>query len=438
MSTPFRIDYDWLPNEYEDTTEGEGSTLAELVINVGPWCATEVDDIFAKTVRSSARLSTLRLAEWFAANWWRLIWEPESDNYSWRASHKMGNVGYGYVWPDLSFSSDWQSVHIRSRPTARREAEPIRYLNRFDHQVSISEFERGVDDFINGIIARLSSIKNTQSDLSMLWDEVLSERHDPESSELRILEACMGYDPDEAPPALLGDLRLYMSDYGANAIQEMAAACKDKTVSRMNDLWENAQESDVIAHVPNCDDIRQRFTTEAIHSDIPWKRAEQVARIAREVWRLDTPISTSRLCDLFSIPDVDLWDYRPSGWGPLIAGFRDTAISDSFHISLNSKYGTSRRFGLARLVADHIVTGKEETLLPGTRSITSRQKFQRAFAQEFLCPFEALKEHLNSEAPDSDDIHDAAQYFDVSPLMIQTTLVNKGVLGRDTLETGVE
>ena len=130
MSPSFSIGYEWLPGENGD--ESERLTFAELAINVGQSCATEVEDIYAKTVRSSARLSALHLAEWFAANWWRLLWEPQANTYSWRASHKIGNAGNGYVWPDLSFSSDWHSVHVSALPTMRWNAEPIRYLNAFD------------------------------------------------------------------------------------------------------------------------------------------------------------------------------------------------------------------------------------------------------------------------------------------------------------------
>lgn len=103
MTTSFSIDYEWLSSENGDGDSANRSTLAELTINVGQWCVTEVEDTFAKTVRSSARLSALKLAEWFAINWWRLLWEPQANTYSWRSSHKVGNAGGGYG-PDLSFS----------------------------------------------------------------------------------------------------------------------------------------------------------------------------------------------------------------------------------------------------------------------------------------------------------------------------------------------
>ena len=429
MSTSFDIEYDWLPPGNGDETER--TTLAELSINVGDACATEVEDMFAKTVRFSARLSALHLAGWFAANWWRLLWEPEASTYSWRTSHKVGNAGGGYVWPDLSFSSDWQSVLVRCRPTLRWDAEPVRYLNSFNTLISLSDFEQGVDKFIHGTIARLSSATKTQSDLSKLWNEVLIERHDSNLSERRILEACMGYDPEEAPSDLLGALQAGMKRYGAGAVREMAAASGAQAISHIDRLRGDAQRNDLLVHVPDVDAIRQQIETET--SDVPWQRAARAAQIARGLWNLDIPIRTEALSDLFGIQQEKFAEGQTDVQSSLIAGFRDFDIPNAFRLSWNKKRPTSRRFALARLVADHINTLTEDELLPGTGSATNRQKFQRAFAQEFLCPFDALRDHLGAETPSDDAIDDAAQHFEVSPLTIRTTLVNKGVMERETL-----
>jgi hypothetical protein len=42
-------------------------------------------------------------------------------------------------------------------------------------------------------------------------------------------------------------------------------------------------------------------------------------------------------------------------------------------------------------------------------------------------------EKIQTEQPDEDDIAEAAHSFEVSPWMVQTTLVNKGELDRETL-----
>jgi Zn-dependent peptidase ImmA (M78 family) len=85
------------------------------------------------------------------------------------------------------------------------------------------------------------------------------------------------------------------------------------------------------------------------------------------------------------------------------------------------------------LLGDHCSFAPDERLIPETDAKTSRQQFQRAFAQEFLCPFEALKETINLDHPDEECIAKAADRFGVSPLLVRTTLVNKGELDRQSL-----
>ena len=435
MNDPFTITCEWLPPLHTDSDEQ--ATLAELAIDVAGLCATEVVDSFAKTVRTSVWVSAFPLAEWFAANWWRLLWETKAETYSWRTSHKVGNAGYGYIWPDLSFSSDWQTVLVSSRPTARWEAEPIRYLNRFDIPITLSDFESGVSDFIEGTLARLSNTQKTKSDLAELWQEITEERHSPEVAQGRSLEASMGYDPDEAPEGLIASLQEQAKRYGVYAIQEMAAAVKEQALLQINGLWAAARESGVIVQVPGCLDLRQRLDSGDNPAARPWEQAAQAAQLAREIWELDVPVSTAQLADLFSIPQKQFGEPGHPAHTSLSAGFRDGGQTNAFSVSWNSNHPTSRRFTLARLVGDHITTPEQERLLPGTRAATHRQKFQRAFAQELLCPADALRDFLPAETPDDDDIAAAAGHFGVSPLTIANILVNKRIVDRETYQSWV-
>lgn len=68
-----------------------------------------------------------------------------------------------------------------------------------------------------------------------------------------------------------------------------------------------------------------------------------------------------------------------------------------------------------------------------TDAKTTRQQFQRAFAREFLCPFEDLQEFIGDGKPNSDVIDAAAEQFQLSSWTIAATLVNKGVLEREVL-----
>ena len=103
-------------------------------------------------------------------------------------------------------------------------------------------------------------------------------------------------------------------------------------------------------------------------------------------------------------------------------------------VYFNSSCGTSRRFAACCLPEQWLEKGANtERLIPATDGKTADQQFQYAFAQEFLCPFDALKDRLRHDLPTNDDIDDAAAHFGASPLVVRTTLVNKGELERECL-----
>ena len=88
---------------------------------------------------------------------------------------------------------------------------------------------------------------------------------------------------------------------------------------------------------------------------------------------------------------------------------------------------------MSRLLGDCLISSEGETLMPATQTKSYRQRFQRAFAREFLCPFDNLMELVGPGTPSTDDIDSAAEHFQVSDRTVTATLVNKGVLGRDAL-----
>lgn len=431
LSAALRIDYEWLPCEYG--SDEERATLAELAVFAGDFCATELDDGIAKTVRRFARLSALHLAEWFAVNWWRLLWEPKTDGISWRMSHKIGGAGGGYIWPDLSFSSNWESVRVSSCRTEQSEAQPIRYLNDFSVNIPILDFERCIDRFVSGTIARLSDTVRAETDLSVLWRDVINERRDRDLSGLRKLEACMGFDPDEAPQELVHSLRQASKRYGEGAVHEMAAVCKNDTLSQIEISAAGARCGGLKVHVSSSETLRSRVEEQRKFSFLPWERARRAAVIARSTWNVEGAVPTSTLADLFEFKASALIDTQTTGAPALSAGFRDDDDAGSMHIAWNVRSPAGRRFALARLVADHLASRVEERLLPATNVSTSKQQFQRAFAQEFLCPYDALQEVIGTGAPAVDDIECAAEHFEVSTWVVVCTLVNNGTLTREAL-----
>jgi len=63
----------------------------------------------------------------------------------------------------------------------------------------------------------------------------------------------------------------------------------------------------------------------------------------------------------------------------------------------------------------------------------SLQKFQRAFAAEFLCPVSSLVEFLDGDFSES-AVEDAASYFTVSEQTVEALLINNGYFARQARE----
>ncbi len=431
MPHKFSIDFQWIPRDYGNALER--ATLADLSIAADGCLAMELEDLIAKTISPSSRVSAYSLAFWFASNWWRLRWEPERDSFAWNMSHKVGAVGEGYLWPDVSFSSDGATVlvHAKAAPF-RSTGQPIRYLNSFDVFVPVNEFERGIDDFIERVVARLLGVGSENADLIGLWNEVLKERRDPGLARGRKLEAIMGFDPGDAPDHLLLSLGHAADNYGAGAVEEVAAASMASAIADLDELWGAPRAESSKVRLPEIKTLRRLMHDEVRPSLFPWQQATKAAQIARHVWSVGTgPVATKRLSDLLGFSEKLILE-PSAAKGPMPAGYRNGA-SDSFDVFLHNPYSTSRRFALMRLVADHLTAPPDDTLLPATPAKTQRQKFQRAFAQEFLCPYGELATYLNTQEPGDEGIEDAARHFDVSPLLVKTTLVNKGQLERSSL-----
>lgn len=71
-----------------------------------------------------------------------------------------------------------------------------------------------------------------------------------------------------------------------------------------------------------------------------------------------------------------------------------------------------------------------ERLLPATRASSYRQKMQHAFAAELLSPFAFVDDMMGGDYSEEKQ-NEVAEHFQVSPMTIQTQLVNHRRIDRD-------
>lgn len=438
MSSTFRIDCQWL--EPAAKASADRHFLAEVGIEAEGVSVTALADEGSLTYRPRIRVSAYDLAAWFVANWWRLRWEPLGEGISWSMSHRVGGAGSGFLWPDLEFVGGETTVQVRASPVGLSATSAVRFLNGVDVAVPAHDFEAAVREFIETVTSRSESLRQrgtgAREQLPEAWCDLKREIKDSESSLLRIIEARMGFDAEEAESVLLDRLCQAANEVGVSPIQELAASSKDKALVDFETLWGQVRKRACPLRLDLGSELREASTRIKGRGVKPWMKGAALARTARQEWSLgDGAIEDRELAELCGVSE-DWIRLNPGEDTPIPAGFRRDGGNGILMASLQKRHPTARRFALARIIGEHLLAGPDQKLLPVTDAATDRQKFQRVFGQAFLCPIEALRDYVGFEAPDDDLVEDAAQYFHVSSWLIRSALVNHGVLSPDMLAGG--
>lgn len=438
MSDELTIDYKWLNRA--KTARWEDAFAAEVGLALGGQWMTELKELESPQTRSHVRACAHTLAVWLGANWWRLRWEPEPRNaqedVDWRIAHSVASAGGGFIWPNVIFASDGESLTVASIPRLRPEAyEPIRYIIPLRGRITAGEFETKVDAFMEAMVSHHHKMKVEDTTLPVLWSELKEERADPAAARWRKLEAMCGFDPDDAPAALIEALAEDKFRLGPRALEELAAHGRHEAAETLSSVQNLANATGKpraggFRCTPHSLKSRPSYTA----GMRPWERAAKLAQAAREEWNLNgEPVSNMKLADILQTSKDAFKDraVKAATPMPLAICHSDREIAD---IYVGSSWKTSRRFAACRILGHWLDdAAKTERVIPATEVKTADQQFQRAFAQEFLCPFEALMERLQTTSPTEYAIEDAAEYFGVSPWAVRTTLVNKGEMDREAL-----
>jgi hypothetical protein len=440
MTANFHLGVQWLP-PFRGTAELE-RTSAELTIRVGGEIASRFEDEWSQSVQHSIRGSLYPLALWFAHSWWRIRWEPvpsrirlssalSVEDADWKMSHEMPAAGGGFIWPPLTFSSDGEGILVTCRPSPALSGEPVKYLSDFNLVVAAADFETEVDAFIDLILRRLDVQGTTE--LHVLWSELLAERGDPRTAALRRTEARLGYDPDEANPELLQQFLDLGEIAGEGAVDEIAPVCSGANPEQQ------LQEVLSFSGQPGLRGEFALLPEEPLAPGQylpPVQRGKTLAKALRtSLGVADNPLEDSELASLLSIdPNAFLASSAQFSSSPLGLAKR-VGNSNEFDLLLRKRNRYGRRFEAARCIADFLFHSADRWH-PLADTATARQKMQRAFAAEFLCPIESLKNYLGAEfLPES--IENAADHFGISEVAIRSHLANNHLIPRTFVDPSV-
>lgn len=404
-------------------------TNAMLKLMIGETNITENEDLFSMTIKPEVLVSAYPLAMWFASSWWRLNWEPllpgeVKPTVDWRMSHELAAAGEGYVWPQVVFASDHSDVHIWALASDSHVEQSVRYLRGLQFQTSLPlrQFQSGVDTFIENVVARLKACGCQDTDLERLWASVKEERNDAEMTAFRKVEATMGWDPDECPEQMMAEALELRNRMGAGSFLELAPIY-GKAAGR------SISSIDVLMKLPSLSGSPQ---VPALREDTirpgqpPWKQAVTCAQELRKSVNNDQPkINTTLLCELLGLNPGEFMNFSPEKSGEAAVAIPGSSSEYAFAFRRRNRVG--KRFELARFVGDYLLESKPKEWLASTDLGTYRQKFQRAFAAELLCPIAELVDFLQGDYSEG-GIEDAAEHFEVSTRTVSSLLLNNGLL----------
>ncbi|MFH7321499.1 hypothetical protein ACHHRT_12945 [Desulfurivibrio sp. D14AmB] len=441
MTADLQFTWDWLPPFGEPSPEA--STFAELKLRLGERYATELEDIQARSLREGMFVSAYPLALFLALNWWRLRWEPAPlvPGPDWRLRHNIAAAGEGYAWPDITIAGDGEVIFCAVKPSVQSGTSPVRYVANFTHRVGAETFERAVRDFVEGVLARLRAMAVSETELESVWGDVCAELADPQASRWRRLEALAGYDPDQSPDGFIDSLLGAGAETGWGTIQELAAASRERALDDLRVLRGAVSACGVSLAVEGFDLLQQAVRSALfVAGSAPWRKGAEAAQKVRHAWGVDgRPLENKQLAQLLNLPGEVLEPGAGLGssfTAPYSVWMRDNNNDHEARLVLNRRPASSRRFAVCRLLGDRLLAAESgDRLYAATDAGSWRQKFQRSFAQELLCPFVSLMDFLSPGTfPNDDAIEDAACHFQVSPRLVHTTLVNNHVLPSETLE----
>ena len=423
---------------HPDLDPEEEATLGLLKILAG-------DDVLTAGTDSSGHETVYRegpyvpgyhLAEWLAWNWWRLRWEPipsmqNPENHDWGMSHRMGSTGHGYVWPNITISTDGFRTRLVSERSSVYDASNFRYTGARPVTVPATELESAIDDFVSFVVKLTDDAGLVDTNLHLLWQDLKFEREDPEMSRFRKFEALLGCDPGEldedlekrlADVGLLGERALEEIAIGGGAdLSGMPSACEIAEITKQAGFDINPADG-VSIDLP---ELRQWGDQPA------WRIGVSAAAALRRQERLgDGPINNDVLAGLAGTSTAAISNIRPGGEFAWI--FRQD--DQPAQVALRSKWETGRRFELARLLGDNIFSAGMpdgmEPLSPATRSYSYRQKAQRAFAAELISPWPSVKEMLGNDYSEENQ-EQVADHFSVSQRTVETLIMNNTDFGYD-------
>ena len=419
----------------EAATE-DAATTARLAIYADARCLTSNKSIWAQSAGEDIIVALYPLAMWLASSWWRLSYEPlpalkkGAPFADWRMSHELAAANGGFVWPTMVFATDGEVVQLWAEPSGPAAATSVSYLNGTPGpaHIPLEQFQAALGSLVETVLARLSAAGRGNNGLAALWELVRADRGDPALAQVRQWEAAMGYDPGDCPEALMQHAVQLRGQLGEAGLRELMPIYSERAAGASLREIGPLLKARGLTGLP---EVPQGSINLASSGPLPWQRGVDAARQLRSALGLASePVANKTLFGLLGLTEKAV-----EGWSPLDGARASVASGKAngrYSYVSRKRHPLAKRFEFARFVADQLRgaladDGVRPPWLIATDLPTYRQKLQRAFAAELLCPIDALVDYLNDDFSET-SLENAALHFAVSEVTVDSLLRSNGYL----------
>lgn len=400
--------------------------------------------------REGPLVSAYPVAEWFAWNWWRLtseIRERPANGLAarqWDFSHRLSTIGSGYDWPNISIYSDGCKSYLESVESGPDSVRSFLYKASSRERVSTRALEDAMSKFIDTTITQLEDSGIQDSNLQRLWSDLKSEQANPDDARYRAMEARLGFDPDDLNEEIILGILDSAEQIGRDALDEVAAdAARGVNPADNFPSTETFQiASDKFGVDASLDSMVTLSGESSDRFNSIWKygeaKAGQIGKELAEKLRSqeqlgEQNISNNKLAQFAGLNESFIVN-STTHWEKMSFYFQnDNEVSK---LTLRPKWETGRRFELARLIGDRVAREfwelPIERLSPATSAKSYRQKLQRAFAAELLCPIENINEIIGNDYSHAKQ-KKAAEAFNVSEHLVFWQLWRHGRISEPSI-----
>jgi hypothetical protein len=426
----FRVHTKWLRAKARNALE---ATMCELKIELNNKNVT-----FYRSDEDGSsdhlELPIYYLAEWFAENWWSILWEPrksedsgQQDDGEFMSRHSLLAAQHGFHLPEIIIVSNGPCINItaiaRNAPFA-----DVRFVNRAQAFLTRTSVESTIREFVGGAVERLEAANVQNTPLQISWHAVTET--DPGTFPYCEMLGALGlspYDDNSEVDRILDRMcdllgEAYTRDLCMVAKPEDFEATARAAQIAVSALSSSADaDISVIASLPP---PRDNFATKA------WYRGKRAAVTLRDRLSISDRdmMGADKLFDIVQFDpairaSIGDSDFQPEGAAIVGAVHRD---GNAAKISCIQKTREQRRFTASRAIFS-AWTGKARGGHLLTQAVTRHQQASRAFAAELLAPMSYISQWRKGRSITYDDVTEISQNLKVGADVVYKQALNNGL-----------